>query len=303
MGAAPIPDIPASNSPQTTNITLRASTYNTTTGARSSGTYNGQATSMPSGGFAGGFASGMASGASIGAAIAARTAQDNIHKSCMYSKGWTDASLDGASIAGNKMSEHALSAPSVRQPATPAEIYVSVQAEWEADTAEFMGFFPAYQGGDYFDRFNQKVRAIAAAKAMTGPQYLLAALKQLTDEGRSAPAPSTDDGGYRAMYISSVEGDIRAQSSLGLAYVQGKDSRVPINFTRSAHWSRKAALAGNPVGQLGYGILLFQGDGIQPDRINGYLWMRKAAKGGLDVSSTLTRFEKAMSAAELQTVK
>lgn len=302
-GAAPIPEIPASNSPQTTNITLRGSTYNTTTGARSNSTYTGQATTAPSGGFAGGFASGMQSGAAIGAAIAARNAQDNIHKSCMYSKGWTDAVPEPTSDAGLTKTAKVASAKNARAPAAHAEIYASAQAEWEADTAEFMVFFPAYKGGDYFDRLNQKVKALAAAKAMTGPQYLLAALKQLNDEGRDAPLPTGDEGGYRTMYIRSVDGDIRAQSSLGLAYVQGDDPRVPIDYKRSAHWSRKSALAGSLVGQLGYGILLFRGDDIQPDRINGYLWMKKAAQGGLDVSATLNRFEAEMSAAELQAVK
>lgn len=302
-GAAPIPEIPASNSPQTTNITLRGSTYNTTTGARSNSTYTGQATTAPSGGFAGGFASGMQSGAALGAAIAARNAQDNIHKSCMYSKGWTDAVPEGPSDTGFKKTAQVASAKSARSPAAPAPIYVSAQTEWEADTTEFMAFFPAYRGGDYFDRLNQKVKALAVAKEMTGPQYLLAALKQLNDEGRDAPLPTADEGGYRTMYIQSVDGDVRAQSSLGLAYVQGKDPRTPIDPTRSAHWSRKSALAGNPVGQLGYGILLFRGDGIQPDRINGYLWMKKAAQGGLDVSSTLNQFEAEMSTAELQAVK
>lgn len=303
MGAAPVPQVPVSNTPQTTDITLYGSTYNTGTGTRSYSTYTGQATTNPSGGFAGGFASGMQSGANLGAAIAARNAQDRIHKSCMYSKGWTDAVSEGTSDAGFKKTTQVARVKNARPPAPPAEIYASAQTEWEADTAEFMAFFPAYESGDYFDRLSQKVKALAVNQVMTGPQYLLAALKQLSDEGRNAPPPTTDEGGYRAMYMQSVDGDMRAQSSLGLAYVQGKDPRVPIDSTRSAYWSRKSALAGNPVGQLGYGILLFRGAGIQQDRINGYLWMKKAAQSGLVVSSTLNRFEAELSAPELQAVK
>lgn len=302
-GAAPIPEIPASNSPQTTNITLRGSTYNTTTGVRSNSTYTGQATTAPSGGFAGGFASGMQSGAAIGAAIAARNAQDNIHKSCMYSKGWTDAVPEPTSDAGLTKTAKVASAKNARAPAAPAEIYASAQAEWEADTAEFMVFFPAYKGGDYFDRLNQKVKALAATKAMTGPQYLLTALNMLQDEGKQAPEPTSDDDGLRLTYLKAIAGDARAQYLIGLAYLEGKDARLPSNPMRSAHWPRLSALAGSPVGQLGYGVLLFYGDGIQQDRINGYLWVKKAAQSGLDVSSTLNRFEGGMSATELQAVK
>lgn len=44
---------------------------------------------------------------------------------------------------------------------------------------------------------------------------------------------------------------------------------------------KKAAEQGNPDGQLGYGLALINGEGIQPNVKDGEQWIRKAADAGL----------------------
>ena len=88
-GAAPVPQISTPVVPTVTNVSGQIRTHNTATGQTTYSTYKGQATNMPSGGFAGGLASGMANGAALGAALEAAQRQRLIREECMSAKGWT----------------------------------------------------------------------------------------------------------------------------------------------------------------------------------------------------------------------
>lgn len=295
-GAAQMPPITVTpTTPTVSNVTMRGTTYDSSTGARTYGTYTGQVTTAPSGGFAGGFASGLGNGAALGAAIAAQRQQDALYKACMNNKGWVDANEKNVSPVPPPKEQ---SSPSLNAP-TP---YPNAEVGWESDTAEFMRFFPEFQSGHNFETLNAQVKNIAKLKTLDGPQYLIEALESIKPEAIKIAAQDTED--VMELYLKAVKGNARAQAGLGLAYVQEKDPRTPLDPRRSAYWSRKSALAGNSVGQLGYGILLFSGSPTgQPDRVLGYRWVQKAGMAGLKVEGTLQGFRQSMSGIELQQVR
>lgn len=300
-GRKPVPQFSPSYSSQVTTFTANGSTFNSATGQRTFNTYSGQATTSPGGGFAGGFASGMANGAALGAMLEAQAAEDRIYKACMYSKGWVDEVVPKTTAAYPALDVK--KAKSIILPASPQPVYSSPQLNWEEDTHEFLRFYPAYTERRYHDLLNTRVKKLASEESLSGPRYLVKALEQLQAQGLSALEEKDDPDGLRTLYLRAVSGDPLAQAGMGLAYAQNKDSRTPLNFERSAHWSSMAAIAGNPVGQMGYGLMLFEGLIGPPDRINGYLWVKQAQKSGANVDNTLESFKSQMTLSELNTVE
>lgn len=61
----------------------------------------------------------------------------------------------------------------------------------------------------------------------------------------------------------------------------------PEDPAEAAAWDRKAAEAGDPIGQFNYGLDLLRGHGIARDPILGRKWVDKAAAAGLDVAIEL----------------
>jgi hypothetical protein len=288
IGAAPMPPVIQSNAPTTSYVTGTGSTYNSTTGQRTTSTYTGQATNVQSGGFGGGFSSGFASGASAGAAIRAAMEQERIHDACMVNKGWVD---------GDKFP--VTQAPKTRalltQPPSPLA-YSDSNAQWKADVDEFLNFYPGYKAKASYTLLDKRVKSIANSKDMPrGSQYLLTAQEQLSQEGLAPKADDKDPGGLRGTYIAAVKGDASQQSALALAYVQRKDERTLFNPKRAEYWSRESALQGNPVGQMGYGIILFQ----LGDKVTGYRWVEFAASKGADIGDNLNRFRANMNEGQL----
>jgi hypothetical protein len=284
--------IAAPSSPQAISGTAR--TYNSQTGATTTSTYSGQV-GGPSGGFAGGFASGLSSGAALGEAIRIGRIQDLSYRQCMTSRGWVDANLkaDGELKAKPRAAAEALDAP---------DLYPSAEAAWKADTEEFMRLFPAYKSGTKHETFNARIKSIAALKNLPdGVQYLVETLESLQAEELAGLNLDSED--VIPLYLRAVRGNTRAQAGLGLAYVQKQNPLTPYDPVRAAFWSRKAALAGNSVGQLGYGILLFGGATGSSNRVLGYRWVQKAGTAGLNVESTLQGFEASMTQKELQQAK
>ena len=280
------------SSPQTISGTAR--TYNSQTGATTTSTYSGQV-GGPSGGFSGGFASGLSSGAALGEAIRIGRIRDLAYRQCMMSRGWVDVNLkiDSESKAKSQTPAQTLDAP---------DLYPSAEAAWAADTEEFMRLFPAYKSGAKYETFNARIKSIAAVKNLPeGTQYLVETLESLQAE--ELGGLNLDSEEVIPLYLRAVKGNARAQAGLGLAYVQRQNPLTPYDPLRAAFWSRKAALAGNSVGQLGYGILLFGGSTGSPNRVLGYRWVQKAGTAGLNVQSTLQGFEASMTQKELQQAK
>jgi len=275
-------------------ISGTARTYNSQTGATTTSTYSGQV-GGPSGGFAGGFASGLSSGAALGEAIRIGRIQDLAYRQCMTSRGWVDVNLktDGELKAKPRAMEATLDAP---------DLYPSAEAAWKADTEEFMRLFPAYKSGSKHETFNARIKSIAAVKNLPeGSQYLVETLESLQAEELAGLNLASED--VIPLYLRAAKGDARAQAGLGLAYIQKQNPLTPYDPLRSAFWSRRAALAGNSVGQMGYGILLFSGATGSPNRVLGYRWVQKAGVAGVNVQSTLQGFEAGMTQKELQQVK
>ncbi len=279
----------APSSPQAISGTAR--TYNSQTGATTTSTYTGQV-GGPSGGFAGGFASGLSSGAALGEAIRIGRIQDLAYRQCMTSRGWFDANLK--TVSDLKAKPQAI-AETLNAP----DLYANAEAAWKADTEEFMRFFPAYKSGAKYETFNARIKSIATVKNLPeGTQYLVEALESLQAE--ELVGLNLDSEDVIPLYLRAVKGNARAQAGLGLAYVQKQNPLTPYDPLRAAFWSRKAALAGNTVGQLGYGILLFGGSTGSPNRVLGYRWVQRAGIAGLNVQSTLQGFEASMTQKELQ---
>ncbi len=289
-GSAPL--VVAPSSPQAVSGTVRA--YNSQTGATTTSTYSGQV-GAPSGGFAGGFASGLSSGAALGEAIRIGRIQDLAYRQCMKSRGWFDVNLktDSDLKAKPQVMTETLDAP---------DLYASAEAAWRADMEEFMRLFPAYKSGPKYETFNARIKSIATEKNLPeGTQYLVETLESL--QADELVRLNLDSEDVIPLYLRAVKGNARAQAGLGLAYIQKQNPLTPYDPLRSAFWSRKAALAGNSVGQLGYGILLFGGGTGSPNRVLGYRWVQKAGTAGLSVQSTLQGFEANMTQQELQQAK
>lgn len=287
-----MPPVIPSNGPTTSYVTGTGSTYNTTTGQRTTGTHTGQVTNFPSGGFGGGFSSGFASGASAGSALAAAFAQEKIYNGCMANKGWVD---------GDKFpvtQSHKISAQLPQPPAPSA--YKDSKEAWQADIDEFLSFYPGYKAKASYALLDKRVKSIANNKDLPkGSQYLIAAQEQLSQEGLVPKSDDKDPGGLRASYIAAVKDNANQQSALALAYLQKKDERTPFNPKRAEYWSRESALQGNPKGQLGYGIILFQLD----DKVNGYRWVEFARSKGADIGDNLSRFRANMNEGQLLAVQ
>lgn len=297
IGAAPMP-APVQPTPSTSNINLSGSTYNPATGTTTTSNYRGQLNTTPADAFAGGFASGMANGAAIGAALA----QDKIHKSCMYAKGWYDTPQPPASTASSLASNVQPNSRQSPRSVSATPIYTSPKEEWDADTDEFLSIYPEYTTSALFHQLNEQVKRIAKVSPhLSGPAILIAARDALTQTG-VVPAAMPKSTLAQMTYPGAVAGKPVDQAAMGIFYIKG-DHGIPANIRRSAYWTQKAASAGNPVGQIGYGVLLFEGKGLPRDRVDAYRWIQPL--GGTDETAKelLRMFEAQMTASELSQVR
>ena len=303
-GSAPMPQIVAPATPTTTTFNASGSTYNTSTGQRTYGSYSGQATTVPSGGFAGGFASGMATGASIGAAINARRAYDSIHKSCMYAKGWDDAPPEATSLAATAPAPTAVQKPApVVQPVKVTQIYDSPTEQWQADIEEFYVFYPAYRTGELHQWIDGKVRVVAKeSPRLSGPLTLIAAHASLKAASQAAHEPTSKAmSRLLTFYHSSSAGNAMDQVALGTEYLQEAD--LPLDRKRSAYWFQQSALSGSSIGQQVYGLMLLRGEGIPQDKVEGYRFIKKASLIDADARKLLSDIQPLMTPEELRQVQ
>lgn len=312
VGAQPMLPIAVNTAGMSSSFSGQMSIYDTSTGSRSFGTYGGTVTPSPGASFTSGFSNGMA----IGAAIQARRIQDQIHDECMLRMGWNEAPA-GASRAAplpvasataqeSSSSVQSTSAESSASPAYSDDLYPSAEAAWLAAVDEFMAVYPGYKTDRLaWDRLDATVRKIANERPDSdGPQILLAAHDSLMQQGLAARVSSeVTDALVADIYRKAVENSAVDQSALGLGFGQGW-APLPRNSQRARYWLKKSALAGNPAGQQGYGVLLFTGIGGAKDRLRGHWWVKKAIVNG-DTSAVkmLATFEAQMSAAELEAAR
>lgn len=305
-GSVPVPQVRYSDvSPRSSSATFQGSTYNTATGATTFGNYSGQITTTPSPGaaFAGGFANGM----NMGSALSAALAQKKVYKECMYSKGWSDTS--------GPVSTPTLSLPPPTSEAvvpaanksTSLQIYATPQDAWLADVSEFLTLYPAYKESPLSGRLDEAVRKVATdgPADASGPQILLATHKSLVKNAQGAPEPreGSNERFVTQMYRDAAANETVGQNALGMGYMNGWKP-LPLEPKRALFWFQKSALAGDPMGQTGYGLLLFNGKGVAPNKPQGYKWVAKAASAGDQTAMELLgRLEATMTRDELESAR
>ncbi|GAA0846717.1 tetratricopeptide repeat protein [Cupriavidus pauculus] len=225
----------------------------------------------------------------IGAAFAASRAQERIYKGCMYAKGWSDSAKPKDEPAG--MASSSLQ-PNAIPPKTESmvTIYPTPEAQWRADAEEFFTVYPAYRTEPLYDRLNSEVKQIATKKSdsITGPQILLSAHESLVRKalGASEPKEGSDERLVSTLYKDAVSNNVVGQNALGMGFLNGWKP-LPKEPKRALYWFQQSAFAGDPTGQAGYGVMLFRGNGIAPDRKQGYAWVAKAAASGDEVAKAI----------------
>lgn len=85
---------------------------------------------------------------------------------------------------------------------------------------------------------------------------------------------------HRWWNFAAVQNDPGAQYNLGLTYVQGEG--VEIDHERAVRWFREAARRGHVQAQYNLGLLLHEGKGVKRDPQQAYYWVRVAALQGDD---------------------
>jgi len=83
---------------------------------------------------------------------------------------------------------------------------------------------------------------------------------------------------HRWWNFAAVQNDPGAQYNLGLTYVQGEG--VSIDHERAARWFREAARRGHVQAQYNLGLLLYEGKGVKRDPREAYYWVKVAALQG-----------------------
>lgn len=78
------------------------------------------------------------------------------------------------------------------------------------------------------------------------------------------------------MHAASYFGDAEAQYLVGLSYLE--DEEIGANPLQSARWFGLAARKGHPAAQAQLGRLLFNGEGIAHDPVEGLMWLTVASR-------------------------
>jgi TPR repeat protein len=84
-----------------------------------------------------------------------------------------------------------------------------------------------------------------------------------------------DAQALRWFRLAADRGDAIAQLSLGLMYADGRG--VPQDNDEAAKWYRRAADQGNPQAQYNLGLWYAKGDGGPPDKVRAHMWFNLAA--------------------------
>ncbi|WP_316864135.1 SEL1-like repeat protein [Ralstonia mannitolilytica] len=305
-GTVPMPPIPVTATSTTSNVTGQVRIHDSSTGNTSFGSYSGAVTTSPANSFASGFANGMA----IGAAFRAQKLQDQIHAECMIRKGWREASFRASHAAPSPVAQvtQPPQATSGGDSTPPGEAsYDDGKTAWLAEVNEFTVVYPQYRASrELWDRLDAAVKKLARERPLaTGPQILLAAHDGLNLKGLGAPEPLQGDSRWLLVdtYRQAVGGSVADQNALGAGFMFGKPPFIR-DLQRSKYWFQKSAMAGDPMGQMGYGTLIFEGATGTPNRARGYWWVMKAAAAGdKDAINMLTVMEAKMDPSELQAAR
>lgn len=92
-------------------------------------------------------------------------------------------------------------------------------------------------------------------------------------------AEDNDRGRTLIMHAASYFGDADAQYRVGLLYLDPKE--LGPNPLQSARWFSLAARKGHPGAQARLGDMLVRGEGIEPQTVEGLMWLNIAYRGAL----------------------
>lgn len=94
----------------------------------------------------------------------------------------------------------------------------------------------------------------------------------------------------RARYVATVCAE--AGNTKAMTWISQFDANGiggPQDLASAANWDRRAADAGDPVGQYNYGLDLLRGFGVPYDPDLGRLYVDRAAAQGLEIAQKLKR--------------
>jgi len=108
---------------------------------------------------------------------------------------------------------------------------------------------------------------------------LMIAVVALVGCGGKEPAqPSATPSHFEKTKAEAEAGDVVAQSSLGLMYVNGQG--VKQDFKEAFKWCQKAAEQGNAIAQYNLGLMYYNGHGVEQNNVIAYAWWDIAATNG-----------------------
>ncbi len=87
-----------------------------------------------------------------------------------------------------------------------------------------------------------------------------------------------EDASIMENLLPAQQGDAQAQLFVGYLYETGQGVRQ--NYTKAAHWYRKAAEQGNAIAQIQLGNMYRLGKGVPQNYILAYMWFDISARGG-----------------------
>mmetsp|Transcript_72460 Transcript_72460/g.207871 ORF Transcript_72460/g.207871 Transcript_72460/m.207871 type:complete len:268 (+) Transcript_72460:51-854(+) len=102
--------------------------------------------------------------------------------------------------------------------------------------------------------------------------------------------PKDLEAGLKWMEKAELAGCVKASFNLGVAKHSGALGVMENKPAASQHY-RNAAKAGHFEAMMHLGSMLFRGEGIPVDRVNGYEWMMKGANGSGQLNELLKKVD------------
>jgi TPR repeat protein len=116
---------------------------------------------------------------------------------------------------------------------------------------------------------------------------------------RGYGVPKNLETARRWWSFAAAQNDPGAQYNLGVIYATGEG--VPQDYKQAAHWLDRAARRGHVQAQQNLGVLYREGKGVERDPQLGYFWMKVAALQGDEVAQgSLQAAARDMSADQLR---
>ncbi len=118
----------------------------------------------------------------------------------------------------------------------------------------------------------------------------------LYDKKNAGPEELEDDRiGFEWLLRSAEQGFIRSQFVLGIKYFRG-NNHIPRDWGKSAEWLLIAAEQGDAIAQDALSLTYTEGEGVEKDPIEAYIWQLLAIKRAENSTSVGPKFRQMESA-------